>query len=129
LSGRFRTADEVPEGRARTRHFSSHRPGTRHGEPGCEEETFAAIDAIRQVSHELDRPMAELAIAWLLAQPAVSCVLVGIRTAQQARQNAALDPSLDGATVARLAQITEAVKQALGPNPDAWEPACRSRFR
>ena len=43
LTGKFACADEVPEGRARTRHFSGDRPQTRHGEAGCEAETFAAI--------------------------------------------------------------------------------------
>ena len=36
LTGKFHTADDVPEGRARTRLFSSARPNARHDEPGCE---------------------------------------------------------------------------------------------
>ena len=38
LTGKFASADEVPEGRARTRHFSGDRPQTCHGQPGCEQE-------------------------------------------------------------------------------------------
>jgi len=36
LTGKFRSADDVPPGRARTRLFSSRRPEARHGEPGAE---------------------------------------------------------------------------------------------
>ena len=43
LSGKFLTADDVPEKRARSRLFSSRRAMTRHGEPGCEAEAFAAL--------------------------------------------------------------------------------------
>ena len=40
LTGKFHTADEVPEDRARTRHFSSSRVQTRHLEAGLESENF-----------------------------------------------------------------------------------------
>jgi len=44
LTGKFTSPDQVPAGRARTRHFSKERPLTRHGEEGCEEKLFKAID-------------------------------------------------------------------------------------
>ncbi len=49
LAGKFATADDVPVERARTRHFSQAREMTVHSEPGCEAETFAALDGIRRV--------------------------------------------------------------------------------
>jgi aryl-alcohol dehydrogenase-like predicted oxidoreductase len=36
LTGKLRNADEVPEGRARSRHFRDDRPMARHGGAGCE---------------------------------------------------------------------------------------------
>ena len=48
LSGRWRSADEIPQVRRRTRHFSGARPPARHGEPGAEAEVFAAIAGIAE---------------------------------------------------------------------------------
>jgi aryl-alcohol dehydrogenase-like predicted oxidoreductase len=130
LTGKFPTADDVPEGRARSRHFSSERRLTRHGEPGCEEATFAAIDRLREISEGLGRTPSDVAMAWLLAQPGISSVLVGIRSPEQARVNAlAADLQLDDATLAALNEATDPVKQALGRNPDMWEGSEKSRYR
>lgn len=130
LTGKFRTADDVPEGRARSRHFSSRRRLTRHGEPGCEQQTFAAIDRLREISQQLGRSPTDVAVAWLLAQPGVSSVLVGIRNPQQAQSNAlAADLELDQASLSALQEASMPVKQALGRNPDMWEGEPRSRYR
>ena len=65
LAGKFFDPDSVPEGRARTRWFSSDRPQTRHGEPGEEERTFATLEKIQEISDGLHQPMARLALDWL----------------------------------------------------------------
>ena len=130
LTGKYATADEVPAGRARTRHFSTDRPGARHGEVGCENETFAAIDQIRKISRRLGRPMCDVSIAWLLHQPGVTSVLAGIRNPEQARHNAAAaELALTGEVLAALAEATEPVKEALGGNPDMWQGQSKSRYR
>lgn len=130
LTGKFRTADDVPEGRARSRHFSCERPLTRHEEPGCEEKTFAAIDRLREISEGLELTPSDVAMAWLLAQPGVSSVVVGIRSPEQARANATTaDLQLDEATLAALGEASKPVKRALGRNPDMWEGEEKSRFR
>ncbi len=130
LSGKYADAASVPDGRARTRHFSSRRAQTRHGEPGCERETFAAIARIREISGQIGRPMADVAVAWLLHQPGVTGVLAGIRSAAQAQENAvAADLSLSEGLLAALTEATEPVKQALGANPDLWQRAEESRIR
>ena len=72
LTGKFASADDVPLDRARTRHFSREREHTRHGEPGAEAETFAAIAEIRRIAEGLGEPMARVALAWLLAQKGVA---------------------------------------------------------
>jgi aryl-alcohol dehydrogenase-like predicted oxidoreductase len=74
--------------------------------------------------------MSELAVAWLLHQPAVAAVLTGIRNAEQALDNArAADLQLDSATLAELDAATAAVKRALGSNPDLWQSDPNSRYR
>jgi aryl-alcohol dehydrogenase-like predicted oxidoreductase len=122
LSGKYLRPDDVPPERARTRHFSKARPHTRHGEEGAEAETFAAIEAIRQVARDLEEPMASVALSWLLAQEGVASAIVGARDAIQARRNArAGNLALPPAIVKKLSAVTEPLKRKLGPNPDMWE--------
>jgi len=130
LTGKFATADDVPATRARTRHFSTDRPHTGHGEPGCEAETFQAIDAVRRIAQRLDVPMNQLALAWCLHQPAVASVIAGARSVEQVAANAAAaDIKLDDATLGELDAATQPVKQALGPEADLWKPPAESRMR
>ena len=121
LTGKFAHADEVPEGRARTRHFSGDRPQARHGQPGAEAETFEAIAQIRRISDDVGIPMNRMALAWLLAQPGVASVVAGARNAEQARANAlAADLDLGADTIAALSAATDALKRKLGANADMW---------
>jgi aryl-alcohol dehydrogenase-like predicted oxidoreductase len=128
LTGKFSSPDEVPAGRARIRFFSSDRPLARHGEPGCEDKVFAAIEQIRAICGEIGQPMANVALAWLLHQPGVTSAIAGARRPDQIRQTAqAVALALSPEIVSRLAEATEEVKRAIGPNPDMWQAT--SRFR
>ncbi len=128
LTGKFSSAEEVPEGRARIRLFSGDRPQARHGGAGCETEAFAAIERIRHICIEIGEPMARVAIAWLLHQPGVMAVIAGARTPDQIQQTAqATDLNLPSEIVNELAEATGEVKRVLGPNPDMWQS--ESRFR
>jgi len=128
LTGKFASADDVPDDRARTRHFSSSRPQARHSGPGCEAETFAAVEAIREVADGLGQPMADVSLAWIAAQPGVSSVIAGGRNADQARRNAkAGELELPADALARLSEAAEPLKQKLGPNPDMWQTGSRMR--
>jgi len=128
LTGKFATPDDVPPGRARTRLFSSNRPQARHGEPGAEAETFTAIERISSIAEELGKPMAQVSLAWLLAQPGVTSVIAGARSPRQVRENAAAgDLKLSGDVVRRLSQTTDELKGIFGTNPDMWESESRMR--
>jgi len=130
LTGKFATPDDVPESRGRTRHFSKKRPETRHGENGREEETFAAIAAIRRICKEIGKPMTEVALAWLLYQPAVTAVLAGARRPEQIYQNVrAAELALTPGVVNELAEATTELKELFGTNPDMWQPEQSSRMR
>jgi aryl-alcohol dehydrogenase-like predicted oxidoreductase len=137
LTGKFSSPDEVPEGRARTRHFSKDRPQARHGEAGCEDAVFAAIDKIRHISNEIGEPMAKVALAWLLHQPEVTSVIAGARNPNQISQTVqAAGLKLFPPIIDKLTKATDEVKQILGPNPDMWQSEHRtgpqgtvSRFR
>jgi myo-inositol catabolism protein IolS len=130
LTGKYASPDDVPEGRARSRHFSKDRPRVRHGEAGCEAETFAAIERIRQISASVGESMAKVSLAWLLAQPGVNAVLAGARKPGQIRETAqAADLTLAPETIEALTEATEEVKRLLGTNPDIWAGKAEGRFR
>jgi aryl-alcohol dehydrogenase-like predicted oxidoreductase len=128
LSGKFASPADVPDGRARTRHFSSKRAQTRHGEGGCETEAFAALEQIRQIAAEIGQPMALVSIAWALEQTGVTAVITGARSPGQISElAAATDFKLEHEAIQRLNAATDQVKQILGTNPDMW--MSESRFR
>lgn len=130
LAGKYQTAADVPDGRARSRHFNTERSLARHGEPGCEDETFAALAAIQEVSDGLGRTIADVALAWVAAQPGVSCVIVGARNPAQLNENiATLERPLPADAVEKLNSATDALKATLGPNPDMWQGSENSRYR
>jgi aryl-alcohol dehydrogenase-like predicted oxidoreductase len=130
LSGQYAAADEIPEGRARSRHFRGDRPLVRHGEAGCEAETFSALESLRTIVRDLGRSMADVALAWCFQQPGVECVIAGASSPLQLRQNVAgLEGPLTPDVLRRLNGATQALADALGPNPDMWEGTARSRFR
>lgn len=129
LAGQMKSADDVPENRARTRHFSMAREFTRHGEAGHEELTFRTLGQIRQVADETGIKIREIALRWLMSKPGVASVLVGSRSPEQARSNAEIGAeNLDDELVAKLDEITEPLKEAMGPNPDMWQSESRIRW-
>ncbi len=128
LTGKFAHAGEVPDDRARTRHFPCSRPQARHNEDGAEALTFEAVARIERIAKDLGAPMGDVAVAWLLAQPGVATAIVGARNADQARGNArAADLVLDLDTVRQLAEATNALKEHLGANADMWQSESRIR--
>jgi aryl-alcohol dehydrogenase-like predicted oxidoreductase len=128
LAGKYASKDDLPEQRARTRHFSGKRPLSRHGEEGCEEETFQTLDKIRQISEGTGGPMANVAMAWLLHQPGVASVLAGARNPDQIRRNAgAVNLELSADTIDELDKATGGLKRTLGRNADLWQSESRIR--
>ena len=128
LTGKFASPDQVPADRMRNRLFSSARPHVTHGESGQEEAVFDAIGRIREIAGQVDVPMADLALAWLLHRPAVATVLAGARRPAQIIQNAAAATiELTDDVLAALDAATAPLKEALGPNPDHYQSDSRYR--
>lgn len=128
LTGKFRSPSDVPDERARSRHFSGHRPFARHGGEGFEACTFEAISGIREIAVEWGKSMEEVALAWSLRGEMVSSVIVGARTVEQLKQNiGASDLEMPETVYAQLNKCTETLKEGLGPNPDLWERESRYR--
>lgn len=128
LAGEFESFDALPAMRTRTRHFTGRRPGSRHGEPGCEAETWLAIEKVRQIAREAQLPLADVAIAWALHNQDISCVLAGCRTLAQLEENArAVQRTLTPHTLRQLNTATAPVLHLLGTNPDYYQAASESR--
>jgi aryl-alcohol dehydrogenase-like predicted oxidoreductase len=121
LAGRWDKAGDMPVPRRRSRHFAGTREGTRHGEPGCEDLTFEAVSRIRNVANRLEQPMANVSLAWLMAQPGVTSVIVGARRADQLRRNLeAVNLLLSEETLKELDSISQPLKDYFGLNADLW---------
>ena len=131
LTGKFATVEEIPEGRARTRHFSPKiHPQTRHGGAGAEEETARALYGIRDICEGAGLEMTKVALAWLLAQPGVTTVIAGARSPEQIRANAeAAELQLPADVEQALTEATEELKTAFGTNADMWESEENSRIQ
>lgn len=130
LTGRYRNADEMPYSRTRTRHFRGDRRDSRHGTAGFEAETFAAVQAIREICADIGQEMVHVALAWLLHKPAVTSVLAGARAPRHIESNLiAGGLSLSEETMRRLDEATDDLKHKLGPDPDMWGTGADSRYR
>lgn len=130
LAGRWKTVEEIPAKRRRTRHFASTREGAMHSEPGQESLTFETLEGLESTARDLGRPMADVAVAWLAAQPGVTSVITGAGKPDQLRRNlAAVQRPLDPAQIERMDAITRPLKEQLGPNPDMWRNGDGARIR
>lgn len=128
LTGRYASADEVPDGLARTRLYSKDRPMSSHGEPGFEEGLFEAVAAVREISEGLGESMAAVSLAWVRQQPGVTSLLIGARKPEELHLNLpAATLQLSRESVAKLSDATEAVKAYLGNNADPWNSPSRMR--
>ena len=120
LAGKARVAADVADGRRRTRLYGpSASDKARHGEAGLEEQLFGGggvLAALRDVCETQGGvggcTMVDAATAFLLAQPAVSAVLVGASKPEQVRRNAEL-VGVRAATEAGVVQAVAAATEAL----------------
>lgn len=89
--------------------------GARHltdwGEPPIydQDKTYRVIDELVSVAEAQGAPPAQVALAWLLAKPGVSSVIVGARTEEQVAQTlGAADLKLSADQLARLGSVSSA---------------------
>ncbi len=130
LAGKYRSVENIPVQRRRSRHFSSEREGTRHGEPGCEHLLFPALERIEAIANDCRMDMAALAVAWLLHQPGVTTAVVGARKPAQLQANLeAADIGLPQDVLDMLDEITLPLKDWIGLNADMWNGWEERRIR
>src|SRR5512142_15216 len=84
LSGKYRR-DERPSGA--TRLGDNPERGMEAYDRRGTERTWDVVEAVQQVAEQRAVPMAQVALAWLLARPAVASVILGARTLEQLESN------------------------------------------
>lgn len=122
LAGKYKSLDDFPVNRARTRMFD-HRKWAEavHNENGAEEAGQELLDALWNLMDETGLSMEKLAIGWLKTRPAVGGVIVGTRNARQSRGlKKLLDVNLDDSVLQALSDASSRLKEELGSNIDMW---------
>src|SRR6202047_4035848 len=104
LSGRYRQGDTPETGR-----FSAEvgRFGTAYRARYWHQREFETVGKLREVASETGEPLTKLAVAWILANPAITSVILGAsRTEQLTDTLAAADYSLMSELKAKLDELT-----------------------
>lgn len=130
LTGRWRSVEEIPQLRRRTRHFAAGREGTMHTEAGAEELLMQTLTALEAVAVKVERPLGDVALAWLAAQPGVTSVIAGIHGMEQVKRNVSgVELSLERSVLNEIESATNPLKDKLGRNPDMWKCGLEARIR
>jgi aryl-alcohol dehydrogenase-like predicted oxidoreductase len=103
LTGKYRRDDPSPDGARRT-NFQFP--------PIDEARGFDAVDALEEVARARGVSIAQTALAWLLARPAVSSVIIGANKMSQLEDNLkAVELRLSPEEIERLSRTTEPAAQ------------------
>ena len=87
LTGKYRRGEPAPAG---TRVVENADEGMRiWNQRGRSEQTWQVLDMVRKVAEGRGVSLAQVAIAWLMARPAVSSVILGARSLDQLTDNMA----------------------------------------
>ena len=104
LSGRYRHSDTPAKGR-----FSAELGGfgKLYQARYWHEREFETIGKIQEIAKQQGTPMATLSVAWILANPAITSVILGASRMEQLTDTlAAADYKLDGSVKAKLEEVS-----------------------
>lgn len=100
LSGKYRRGVEPPAGSRRLSGWDE--PPVRD-----EDRLYAVVDALVSLARDRDATPAQVALAWLLSRPAVTSLVIGVRSEEQLDQNLrAADLVLEPAELGRLDEVS-----------------------
>jgi len=84
--------------------------------PVNREKAYNIIDVMQEIAKNRDVSVAQVALSWVLHQPAVSTIIIGAKNLQQLDDNLkAIDLSLDAADLQKLDAVSK-----LAPEYPAW---------
>lgn len=113
LAGRFGPEPRFAPG--------DHRAKNRLFRPDIYPHVQAALAELRPIATRRSVSLAQLALAWVIAQPG-TCAVAGARNEAQVRENAAaMAVRLDAADLAELDRIGRRVTDRLDDNPVLWD--------
>jgi 1-deoxyxylulose-5-phosphate synthase len=104
LSGRYKQSDKPEKGR-----FSAElgQFGAMYQARYWHEREFETVGKVQEIAEEQGTPMATLSIAWILANPAITSVILGASRLEQLTVTlAAADFKLEGALKAKLDELS-----------------------
>jgi aryl-alcohol dehydrogenase-like predicted oxidoreductase len=102
---------------------------SRHNEAGAEAEVFETVDLLRKLAPELGLSVAQLSVAWVLANPGIGCALIGSRNTIELEENIkVLDITLPRDIKAKIDEVSLKVLKKLGNSPDYYENSKESRI-
>ncbi len=103
LTGKYRRGEPVPAG-TRLASMADRAASV------LTDETFTIVEALTAFANQRDHSLVELAVAWLLARPAVASVIAGATRPEQVSQNSAgADWVLSDADMAEIDTIAPAL--------------------
>jgi aryl-alcohol dehydrogenase-like predicted oxidoreductase len=104
LAGGFLTGKYHREDTANSGRLSGANP---FGQSKFADRNWAVLDALRSVAAEVDRPLAQVALRWVMQRPGVAATLIGARTVGQLHGNiAATEFELSTEQMARLSDAS-----------------------
>lgn len=104
LTGKYRYDQKPNEGRFTAQVGTA---GVRYSERYWHEREFQTVEKLRAIASEAGHSLAQLSVAWVLANPTVSSAIIGASRAEQLTETlAAADLQLDPAIKAKLDDAT-----------------------
>jgi aryl-alcohol dehydrogenase (NADP+) len=103
LTGKHKREAPPPEGSR----FTLGTAGPRYQDRYWHEGMFETVEQVRALANDAGLPLAQVAVAWVMANPAITAPIIGAsRPEQLADVLAAADAPLDASVKARLDEIT-----------------------
>lgn len=130
LTGKYRSIEDAPPNRTRTRHFSGDRTGSRHGGPGFEGLLWRTIRAVEEIAASRGVAVSAAALAWCVSGRGATTEIFGARSVAQLERNADAASLLgDREMMEELDEASRELQEAMGPGIDYWESPEKDRSR
>ena len=112
LTGKHKASAPPPAGSR----FTLGTAGGMYTERYWKEREFTAVDALGRIAQESGIELTTLAVAWVLANPAITAPIIGASKPEQLKASvAALDVKLDPALASRLDELTHEFRMGDAP--------------
>jgi aryl-alcohol dehydrogenase-like predicted oxidoreductase len=112
LTGKHKASAPPPAGSR----FTLGAAGGMYTERYGKEREFTAVDALGRIAQESGMELTTLAVAWVLANPAITAPIIGASKPEQLKASvAALDVKLDPALKSRLDELTHEFRMGDAP--------------